>query len=320
MSNCYENKSILYTEYFFKQLNKTKNKVYEAYVINRILTLLNDHTLKFVTQQYVLLTDTKYALTDLYFPQLGFHVEVDEGHHYDLKLANVVERGNDFKIETKLLSQSEKDKIRQSHIINRTEHELRRINVFKDFESGVTLSLFEINNQIDKLVTEIKNKKDNLKESKKFSDWNIEKEFNPNTYIEQGYLDASNEVIFLNADDVCKCFGAKLNPYKPGGVKNPKDKETLIWLPKLYENDEWLNSVSEDGQFIYEKNKYTEKNCEMYDVWKKGEQKRLVFGRVRNNLTNKGTSLFKFYGLYELHDLSKESGGTWKLVSKRIDL
>ncbi|PJG43764.1 hypothetical protein XA39_06050 [Acinetobacter tandoii] len=320
MSNCYENKSILYTEYFFKQLNKTKNKIYESYVINRILTLLNDHTLKFVTQQYVRLSDTHYALTDLYFPQLGLHIEIDEGHHYDLKQANVVERGNDFKIEKKILSQSEKDRIRQSHIVNRTSHDLKRINVFKHLENGETLSLFDINNQVDRLVDYIRIVRDELVTSTKFQNWNIENEFNPNTYIEKGYLDANDEIIFLSSDDVCKCFGAKLNPYKSGGVKNPQDKGILIWFPKLYENDEWLNSISEDDQFIYEKNKNNIKNGEMYDIWKKGEKRRLVFGRVRNNLINKGTSLFKFYGLYELHDLNKESGGTWKLVSKRVEL
>jgi hypothetical protein len=289
-------------------------------VINRILTLLNDHTLKFVTQQYVSLSDKKYALTDLYFPQLRLHIEIDEGHHYDLMQANVVERGSDFKIETKILRQSEKDKIRQSHIVGRTNDTLRRINVFKDLGSGETLSLIDIDSQIDQLVKDIKTQKEALIQDNKFFDWNIEEEFNPNTYIKKGYLDASNEVIFLSADDACKCFGAKLNPYKSGGVKNPKDKETLIWLPKLYENDEWLNSITEDDQYIYERNKNNIKNGEMYEIWKKGKQKRLVFGRVRNNLTNKGTSLFKFYGLYELHDLNKESGGTWKLVSKRVEL
>lgn len=158
MSNCYENKSMLYTEYFFKQLNKTKNKVYESYVINRIVTLLNDHTLKFVTQQYVRISETKYALTDLYFPQLGLHVEIDEGHHYDLIQSYVVERDGDFKVEKKVLSYSEKDKIRQSYIVNRTLQNLKHINVFKSLENGETLSLFDINSQIDQLVKEIKKK------------------------------------------------------------------------------------------------------------------------------------------------------------------
>lgn len=67
MPNCYENRSTLYTEYFFKQLHRAKNKTYEFYVINRILYLLNDHTLKFVTQQYVRIGNKKIALTDLFF-------------------------------------------------------------------------------------------------------------------------------------------------------------------------------------------------------------------------------------------------------------
>ncbi|MFX9108505.1 AbaSI family restriction endonuclease, partial [Acinetobacter baumannii] len=44
------------TDYVIRQLGRTKNKRYEAYVVNRIIHLLNDFTLKFVTQQFVRLS------------------------------------------------------------------------------------------------------------------------------------------------------------------------------------------------------------------------------------------------------------------------
>ncbi|AFI93898.1 hypothetical protein ABTJ_00229 [Acinetobacter baumannii MDR-TJ] len=52
------------TDYVIRQLGRTKNKRYEAYVVSRIIHLLNDFTLKFVTQQFVRLSNKKIALTD----------------------------------------------------------------------------------------------------------------------------------------------------------------------------------------------------------------------------------------------------------------
>ena len=68
-------------EYIIRQLGRTKNKKYETYVVTRIIHLLNDFTIKFVTQQYVTRPEGR-ALTDLYFPQFGVHIEVDEVHHF----------------------------------------------------------------------------------------------------------------------------------------------------------------------------------------------------------------------------------------------
>lgn len=152
MPNCYENRSTLYTEYFFKQLHRAKNKTYEFYVINRILYLLNDHTLKFVTQQYVRIGNKKIALTDLFFPQLNFHIEIDEGHHYDLNREEVIERNTNSIVNKRKISHSEADRIRQSDIVSRTGHCIERINVFRNLDNGELLSLLEINENIDKIV------------------------------------------------------------------------------------------------------------------------------------------------------------------------
>ncbi len=40
-------------EYIIRQLNRAKNKKYELYVISRIIHLLDNNDIKFVTQQYV---------------------------------------------------------------------------------------------------------------------------------------------------------------------------------------------------------------------------------------------------------------------------
>lgn len=67
-------------EFVAKQLDKTKKKRYEQLVVHRIWNTLNDLRVKFVTQQFVK-RPTGRAMTDMYFPQFGIHIEVDEGHH-----------------------------------------------------------------------------------------------------------------------------------------------------------------------------------------------------------------------------------------------
>ncbi len=67
-------------EFVARQLAKAQNKRYEHYVVNRIWSLLNDSRVKFVTQQFVSRPEGR-AMTDMFFPQLAIHIEVDEGFH-----------------------------------------------------------------------------------------------------------------------------------------------------------------------------------------------------------------------------------------------
>lgn len=94
-------------EYIIRQLGRTKNKKYEAYVVSRIIHLLNNFDIKIVTQQYVVRPEGR-ALTDLFFPQLSIHIEVDEEHHK---------------------SNIQDDKIREADIVNATNHTILRIDM-----------------------------------------------------------------------------------------------------------------------------------------------------------------------------------------------
>jgi hypothetical protein len=58
-------------EYLIKTLSRTKRKDYENYVIGAIWHRLNNLEIKPVSQQYVQRSDGKYALLDLYFPQMN---------------------------------------------------------------------------------------------------------------------------------------------------------------------------------------------------------------------------------------------------------
>lgn len=89
-----------YMERLFAKIGKKKT---ESYVISRIWHQLDDDRVKFVVQQYIRRTQDKYALADLYLPQLNIFIEINEPFHKN----NV-----------------EVDKIRNEEIVNKTHSEL----------------------------------------------------------------------------------------------------------------------------------------------------------------------------------------------------
>lgn len=209
-------------EYIIRQLGRTNNKKYESYVVNRIIHLLNDFSIKFATQQYVIRPEGR-ALTDLFFPQIGLHIEVDEGHHS--KHENIIA-----------------DKIREVDIINATGHKILRVDV--------TQSLEHINNRIDCIVTKIKK----LKNESPFIPWDFDSEFSSSTYINRGYIDVIDNVSFKTIKDACNCFGHNYVGYQKAGASHP-DPDTILWFPKLFPNGEWDNQISDDEEIIIERSK-----------------------------------------------------------------
>lgn len=275
-------------EYIIRQLNRAKNKKYELYVITRIIHLLDDNNIKFVTQQYVSRPEGR-ALTDLYFPQFGLHIEVNESHHLDPK--NI-----------------ELDKIREADIINATGHEILEIDVTEPLEV--------INEEIRKIVKKIKEYKIN---NDLFIPWDIEKEFNTKTYIKLGYIDVFDNVAFKTIKDACNCFGHDYIGYQKGGANYLRDENTILWFPKLFLNGEWNNKISEDEETIFEKH-MDEKKAHNYVLMQlaQSKDKRIVFAKVKGNL---GDILYRFRGLYQLD--RKESnpvkGLVWKRINKRVE-
>ena len=115
-------------DYIIRQIAKTNKKNYENYVVTRIYHLLNRMDIKFVTQQYVNRPEG-HALTDMYFPQIKLHIEIDEPFHKK-------QIGSDIDRET--------------DIIQATNHQISRIKITQDLES--------INSQITDLVVQIRAK------------------------------------------------------------------------------------------------------------------------------------------------------------------
>jgi very-short-patch-repair endonuclease len=272
-------------EYISRQFSKAQHKKYEHYVVTRIWHLLNDLSLKIVTQQYVTRPEGR-AMTDLYFPQLRLHIEIDEGFH---KL------------------QIELDKLREADIVNATGHEILRVNVTRDIKS--------INQDIQEIIQTIRRKKAELTG---FKTWDIEKEMSAQTYIDKGFIDLADDCSFRTILEALKCFGINYKGVQFVAIKHPLEEGTIIWFPKLYANEEWDNSISDDESLISEISKSPDKAMKHIEKIKASPyHRRIVFARVKSPL---GDIMYRFKGLYEIDMLSSAKSDRlfWKKVSGRV--
>ena len=290
-------------EYIVSQLARTKKKKYEQYVITRIISLLNDWDIKFVTQQYVTRPEGR-ALTDLYFPQLGLHVEVNESQHF---------RKNEFNVNEHI----EEHKIREADIINATGHKIININASEEQDfSG-------LNKEIDAAVSKIKKLRNG---QENFIPWDLEAEFNPQTYIDRGYLDIIDDVKFRTIKDACNCFGYNYAGFQRGYTLHPKEEKTALWFPWISpiadtppDKGDWDNQISNDEEIITTKHKTVQKiNDDMLlNISSLVVTNRIVFVKVRDNL---GKTLYRFRGMYQLSNEDSKNRGVeiWKRIKTRV--
>lgn len=122
---------------------RTKRKAYENFIVNAIYARVGNSELMPVTQQYVRnpKDSRKYYLLDLYFPQINFGVEIDEGHHCS-EIGQLL------------------DAERKEAIISAIECDEERIAIFAETEDGKwrKRSYGEICVDIDRIVAMIKAK------------------------------------------------------------------------------------------------------------------------------------------------------------------
>lgn len=272
-------------EFVSRQFAKAEKKKYEHYVVTRIWHLLNDARIKFITQQFIT-RPTGKALTDMYFPQLEIHIEVDEGHHK---------------------KQIQADKLREADIINATGHKIFRIDV--------TTNIDEVNEGINEIIAFMKNK---IKSSNDFKAWDLDAEQNPKTYIERGYIDLKDDVAFRRMSDAASCFGKNYKGLQRSYIPHPKEPDTRLWFPKLYKNGEWINQISEDECIITARSEFSDKTKEIVnEIDRNKDYFVVVFARVKSPL---GDLMYRFKGKYQL-DQSKtnyENGHFWKRVETRV--
>ena len=291
-----------YMERLFAKISKKKT---ESYVISRIWHQLDDDRVKFVVQQYVRIDKGKYALADLYLPQLNLFIEVNEPFHED----NI-----------------ERDKLRNEKIEDITHSELHPIvcgfkTEGKDGKEVIHWKpLDEIHRQITDVVSLIRQRISELGEN--FKPWDDVSTLSVEYHRNKGYLKVEDNECLRTTEDVAALFGTKAKHrgfYRVSGAAIPNKKGEIVWWPNK-EHRLWHNELSEDGMFIYEYPKAEDKRAAHLRQWLSApEETRVTFLRYKDDL---GFCFYRFVGVFRLNREKsiQENKCVWERVSDTYQL
>lgn len=259
---------------------RTKGKKYENFIINAIYTKVGNPNLMPVTQQYVRNPNDsrKYYLLDLYFPQINFGVEIDEGQH--------------------IADEHQKlDKERTEAIKSAIGYDEVRIPIV-DEQTGKKRSYAEISNDIDLVVQKIKQKIDEqggikwiTNEERKLS-LGIVKNGHGVFNIEQDITYRSITEIY-NICGGCRGTGKDAKSLQKGFYR--LNNKFYLWVPTLTVDDNsgnsrYRNYLNEDGTIITEHNDKPQ-GWESYP----DDSDRVVFMRMKDIY---GRPCIRFIGVF----------------------
>jgi len=267
-------------DYITRSLSKIKHKPWELYVISRIIHKLDDLDVEFKCQQLVRRREG-VALVDMFFPQLGIYLEVDEPQH---------------RTKTHQLS----DKERKLEIFDATGLTECRIEVFETNKDGkpIDKDVGDLNYLVDLFIKKISERKLELQKTGKFLAWDIEQKYSPKPHIDRGYIDVNDtDVAFRYVRDALECFGYTGGHYEQGTWAIDKDRDLYIWFPKLFNQNDWKNKLSDDGMVIFEI--YEKDIADGYRKAMKNKKNRIVFAHETDVL---GKTLYKFKGVFVRDD------------------
>lgn len=260
-------------EYLIKTLSRTKRKDYENYVIGAIWHRLNNIEIKPVSQQYVKRSDGKYALLDLYFPQINVGIECDEAYHEH---------------------NTEPDKIREANV----EQALTSMQTGKDFiliRINANTDIVEFEKQINEAVGKIKK----LYEQYGCPKWSEEKD-SVQRVLDSGEISLYDNLQFTKITDIAKCFGRNYKAMQASTFFI--NQNTLIWCPKLAieidgqlkapSSAGWLNVLSKDWSAI---TTIVPEDKEHHENYRNPELDILIFAQSKNKL---GQTTYRFLGVF----------------------
>ena len=251
--------------------------------------------MKFVVQQYIRRTQDKYALADLYLPQLNIFIEINEPYHKD---ENGVLR--------------EIDRIRNEEILNVVHSKPIVIDCDCDIQ--------KIHRQVTDVVLLIKQRISELGEN--FKPWDDASTLSVEYHRNKGYLKVEDNECLRTTEDVAAVFGTKPKHrgfLRASGAAIPNKKNEIVWWPNT-EHRLWHNELSEDGMFIYEYPKVEDKRAAHLKQWLSApEETRVTFLRYKDDL---GFCFYRFVGVFRLNrDKSiRENKCVWERVSDTYQL
>ncbi len=287
-----------YMERLFAKISKKKT---ESYVISRIWHQLNDDRVKFVVQQYIRRTQDKYALADLYLPQLNIFIEINEPFHKN---------------------NAEVDKIRNEEIINVTKAHLLVVDCgYKDKNDKIHWnSLEEIHRQVSIIVWAIKLSIQELGDN--FVPWNDTETLSVEYHKNKGILKVEDNECLRTIEEIAEVFETKVKHrgfLRASGVAVPNKLNEVVWWPNT-EHHLWHNELSEDGMFIYEYPKAEDKRAVHLKQWLSApEETRVTFLRYKDDL---GFCFYRFVGVFKLNREKSinENKCVWERISDTYQL
>lgn len=281
-------------DYITRMLTKISHKRLESYVIHRIWNALDDTDIHFVFQQYVVRKEGKYALADLFLPQLNIVVEINEPAHYKNK---------------------EADNIRNAEISEYAE--VKVIDCYNVVNgNAVACSLAELNQRTDKVIEFIRNR---IKETPVIP-WKGAD--TPDEIRRRGILRVEDNVSLNTIDDIAPIFGTA--PKHKGFLRVSavwvpgKENNELVWWPNTA-HPKWSNELSTDKLTITEYPKVeSERHAHMMSHIHKGV-KRITFLKYTDWL---GINTYRFVGVFQINKEKsiREDKCVWERISDTYKL
>ena len=265
--------------FILKCLRKISHKEWELFVITRIIHGLDDDEIEFVTQQLIRKPDGQRYLTDLYFPQLGFHIEIDEKDH-------------DKKVK--------EDERREQDIVQMTGHKIERIKISDGNEHQRDIS--QIRADVDRLISKIRDMKCVAMHENRFDPWDFESRYLADPVIKRGHVSIKDNVVFKTQAEALRCFGYNKGLYQRGAWVIPDGTNDVVWFPRLYKQGWWVNELAEEGKTIRER-AITEDGRvsikkQMSEAAKYPGRKHIVFAKYRDVL---GFNLLRYVGSFQIN-------------------
>lgn len=268
-------------DYITRLFRKIRNKRFEVYVIQRIWDLLDDDRIRFVTQQYFRRDESgKYALTDLYLPQINMVIEIDEGQH---------------------IANEHQDALRSEDIMQIKEVEgvcIERIALC-DKNTLKAFTMQEVHQQIDAVVKKIKEAV--MQMGDEFRPWDSDL-WTPEYYKRKGCFRVCDDDYVKSIDDAATVFDTKAKHrgyLRAAGFDVPDKDGVIVWCPAK-NNKQWSNDlvVEDGGTLIYEyNNDPRQRGAHVRKHVSKAAETRITFFREKDDL---GFNFYKFVGVFEI--------------------
>jgi hypothetical protein len=281
------------TQYILSRLRKLTYKRWELFVISRIIHRLDDLSIQFVCQQMVKLPNDQRKLTDLYFPQFGLHLEIDEaGGH----------KGENAQRE---------DFLREEKIVETTGDSITRIPTYGP--DGKDLPYEEVADTVDRFVALLRRRKQDALRAGTFAPWDMSRFSDPTPYHGKGSIHVSDNAAFTHQITALQCFGFT----GKGWMKAtwPVGDGRAVWFPRLFPHQDWNNRVfkTDDGEMLIEVERFSGGPLDAAhpDAAFEPFDSRIVFAR---NTDSYGTTLYRFIGVFKMD--SALSGPTKKVYRR----